>query len=191
MAALTRAPSSAEHGDRAGARRPRAAASSFQETLLPLRGLALYATTGRDLSPQARVAVDRGAELLLTRRLLWRRRDDAPIRPDWGGDPRLIHFPVRFYDVLSALLVMTEIGKVGDPRCSDALDLLESKRLADGGFPVELRTARTSDQVISRGTFADWGPAGHRRSNPLVSLEAFRVLEARGRVASVPTPDRD
>jgi hypothetical protein len=58
---------------------------------------------------------------------------------------------VRIYDVLLALLVMTEIGKVADPRCSDALDLLESKRLADGKFPVELRTAVTSRHLVSRG----------------------------------------
>jgi hypothetical protein len=157
-------------------RRPQAAASSFQETLLPLRGLARYVTTGRDLAPQAQACLDRGAELLLSRRLLWRRRDGAAIRPDWGGDPRLIQFPVRVYDVLSALLVMAEIGKAGDPRCSAALDLLASKRLADGGFPVELRTAQTSREVISRGTFADWGPAGHRHSNPFVTAEAEFVL---------------
>ena len=51
---------------------------------------------------------------------------------------------MRLYDVLLALLVMTEIGKVRDLGCSDALDLLESKRLADRGFPVELRTALRS-----------------------------------------------
>lgn len=162
-------------------KRPQARASSFQETLLPLRGLALYATTGGDLAARAQVSRDRAAELLLARRLLWRRRDGEPIRPDWGGDPRLIHYPVRFYDVLSALLVMTEIGKAGDPRCSDALDLLERKRLADGGFPVELRTAVTSPGLISRGTFADWGPAGRRKSNPFVTAEAQYVLQRAAR----------
>jgi len=159
-------------------KRSGALTSSFQETLLPLRGLALYTTTGRDLAAQAKVSLDRAAELLLSRRLLWRRRDGKPIRPDWGGDPRLIQYPVRFFDVLLALLVMTEIGKVRDLGCSDALKLLESKRLADRGFPVELRTAVRSARLISRGTFADWGPAGHRHSNPLVSAEAEFVLHA-------------
>jgi hypothetical protein len=98
-----------------------------------LRGLAVYATTGGDVAARAAVSRDRAAALLLSRRPVWRRRDGIPIRPDWGGDPRLIHYPVRIYDVLLALLVMTEIGKVADPRCSDTLDLLESKRLADGG----------------------------------------------------------
>jgi hypothetical protein len=162
-------------------KRPQALTPSFQETLLPLRGLALYVTTGRDLAAQAEVSWDRAAELLLSRRLLWRRRDGMPIRPDWGGDPLLIQYPVRFYDLLLPLVVMTEIGKVSDPRCSDALDLLEGKRLADGGFPVELRTAVTSPRLISRGTFADWGPAGHRRSNPFVTAEAELVLRHAGR----------
>jgi hypothetical protein len=135
-------------------RRPQARTSSFQETLLPLRGLARYATAGRDRSDQAQISRDRAAELLLSRRLLWRRHDGAPILPDWGGNPLLIQYPVRFYDLLLALLVMTEVGKVSDPRCSDALNLLEHKRLADGGFPVELRTAVTSSRMISRGTFA-------------------------------------
>lgn len=33
--------------------------------------------------------------------------------------------------------MMTEMGRVRDRRCRNALDLLESKRLADGTFPVE------------------------------------------------------
>lgn len=84
---------------------------------------------------------------------------------------------MRSYDLLMALLVMTEVGKVSDPRCSDALNLLEHKRLADGGFPVELRTAVTSSRLITRGTFASWGPAGRRHSNPLVTAEAEFVLQ--------------
>ena len=56
-------------------KRPQALTSSFQETLLPLRGLGLYATTDSDLAAQAQVSRDRAAELLLSRRLLWRRRD--------------------------------------------------------------------------------------------------------------------
>ena len=67
--------------------------------------------------------------------------------------------------------------------------LLESKRLADGGFPLEELNARRARTIESRASFADWGPAGHRCSNPLVSLEALRVLEARRRCAAVPVPD--
>ena len=51
-------------------KRPQALTSSFQETLLPLRGLGLYATTDSDLAAQAQVSRDRAAELLLSRRRL-------------------------------------------------------------------------------------------------------------------------
>jgi hypothetical protein len=89
-----------------------------------------------------------------------------------------IHFPIGFYDVLFSLQVMVDLGRIGDPRCEDALALLESKRLPDGGFPLEERNAITADRIVSRGTFADWGPAGLRSANPLVGLMASGVLDA-------------
>ncbi len=156
---------------------PAARTSSVQETLLPLRGLALHARAGRG-TPALVGAVDRAAEFLLQRRLLWRRRDGAPIRPTWGQDPLLIQWPIRFYDVLSALVVMTELGRVRDQRCADALHHLAGKQLPGGGFPVEARTARTVAVVASGGTFADWGPSGRTRVNPYVTIDATWVLRA-------------
>ncbi len=158
---------------------PTARTSSVQETLLPLRGLARHARSRRG-GGDAASAVDRAAEFLLDRRLLWRRRDGHPIRPDWGADPLQIQWPIRFYDVLSALVAMTEIGRVRDPRCTDAVRLLAGKRLAGGGFPVEVRTARTVDVIVSGGTFADWGPTGRARPNPYVSIDASWVLKSSG-----------
>lgn len=75
---------------------------------------------------------------------------------------------------------MTEIGRVRDPRCTDAVRLLASKRLPGGGFPVEVRTARTVDVIVSGGTFADWGPTGRTRPNPYVSIDAIWVLNVSG-----------
>jgi len=49
---------------------------------------------------------------------------------------------------------MAEMGLIRDRRCSDALDLLERKRLADGMFPVEWTNARKADRIVSRGTYA-------------------------------------
>jgi len=68
--------------------------------------------------------------------------------------------------------------ELGDPRCADALALLESKQLPDGGFPPEEPNAATADRVASRHSYAEWGPSGQRRSNPLVSLTALGVLQA-------------
>jgi hypothetical protein len=159
--------------------RERARTSSVQETLIPLRGLASWWQATGDT--RAHRAAERAAELLLARRLLWRRRDGALITPEWGGPVDKVHYPIRFYDVLSALLAMAEIGLVRDARCADALDLLESKRLPDGMFPVEWSNVRTTDQVVSRGTFASWGPRGRTRGNPLVTVDALYVLRLAGR----------
>ena len=68
--------------------------------------------------------------------------------------------------------------ELGDPRCADALALLESKRLPDGGFPLEEPNAATADRVASRHSYAKWGPSGQRQSNPLISLTALGVLQA-------------
>jgi len=160
-------------------KRPEARSSSFQETAIPAR--ALHAFGSRFGHAGALRAADRAAELLLSRRLLWRRRDGAPIRPDWGAPVDRIQFPIRFYDVLYALEVMRDLGRLDDPRCADALALLESKRLPDGGYPLEERVGVTRPVVASRATFADWGPAGATRSNPLVTVAALGVLRAAGR----------
>ena len=51
-----------------------------------------------------------------------------------------------FYDILHALKVMAETGFIHDPRCQEALDLLESKQSA--GWMVCRR--RTALRGISR-----------------------------------------
>jgi len=154
--------------------------SSVQETLLPLRGLAAwYRTTGDD---RVRQATKRAAEFLLQRRLLWHKKDGALIEPEWGGPVDKIHYPIRFYDVLSALLVMAEMGMVRDQRCQAALHLLESKRLADGTFPVEWTNARQANRIESRGTYADWGPRHKKKGNLFVTVDALYVLQESGRL---------
>lgn len=159
-------------------KRLQATSSSFQESLIPARGLHAYGRA-HDYAP-ALEAAQRVADLVLPRRLLWHSRDGSLIVPDWAGKPApdRIHYPIQFFDVLFALQVMADLGRLGDPRCTDALNLLESKRLADGGFPLEAPTTVTADGVVSRGSYADWGPSGARRSNPLVTLAALAVLSA-------------
>ncbi len=155
-------------------KREEARQSSFQESLIPARGLWAYGVA-HDHAP-AREAAQRVADLALEHRLIWH-RDGRLIQPDWGRPgPDKIHYPIQFFDVLFALQVMADLGRLDDPRCADALALLASKRLPDGGFPLEAPNTVTSDVVTSRGTFADWGPTGSRRSNPLVSLAALTAL---------------
>jgi hypothetical protein len=162
-------------------KRPGARVSSVQETLIPLRGLAQWCrATGDD---RAGRAAQRAADFLLGRRLLWRKRDGVLIEPEWGGPIDEIHYPIRFYDVLSALLVMTEMGVIRDRRCQDALDVLEQKRLADGSFPVEWTNVKRADRIETRGTFADWGALHKKKANPFVTVDALYVLKEAGRVA--------
>jgi hypothetical protein len=160
-------------------KRPGARVSSVQETLIPLRGLAHWCRSTGDR--RALKAAKRAAEFLLARRLLWRKRDGALIEPAWGGPVDRIHYPIRFYDVLSATLVLAEMGLVRDRRCRDALDLLERKRLGDGAFPVEWTNVKTADRIESRGTYADWGMPSRRKGHPLVTVDALYVLREAGR----------
>jgi len=157
---------------------PRARHSSFVETVLGLRGLAAWADATGDKT--ADETLERGVELLLEHDLLFH-RDGRLIVPNWGPRPDLIGFPVRFFDVLLVLELMTDLSRTDDPRCARALDLLVSKRTADGGFPMETRRARTADEICSNCTFADWGPGGKTRMNPWVTIRALRVLRVAGR----------
>ncbi len=84
-------------------------------------------------------------------------------------------FDNKYYRQLP-LQVMADLKHLGDPRCSDALEWLESKWLPGGGFPREAPNAVAADHVVSRGSHGDWGPSGLRRSNPLVTLATLAVL---------------
>jgi len=158
--------------------RPQARRSSFVETVLGLRGLAAWVHATGDAS--AGRTLERGVGLLLEHQLLFHRNGDL-IVPNWGPPPDRIGFPIRFFDVLLVLELMADIDRLDDPRCERALDLLLSKRTPDGGFPMEVRRARTAGEICSNCTFAGWGPGGKTRTNPWVTIRALRVLEAAGR----------
>ena len=141
--------------------------SAFAESLLPLRALALHAVvTGSARSGEAARAA---AEVFLRRRLHLRVRDGRPTHPQHLE----LHFPCYFhYDVLFGLKVMHEAGLLGDPRCCDALDLLESKRLPDGGWPAEGRFYGHA-AAANRRSPVGWGGVSRRRANQWVTADAF------------------
>ena len=92
-----------------------------------------------------------------------------------------MHFPCYWnYDVLFGLKVMREAGFLDDSRCNEALDLIESKRLADGGWPAEGRYYGTANTPAKRTLF-DWGGVNRRRLNEWVTADALSVLAAAGR----------
>jgi hypothetical protein len=154
---------------------PDARNSSFMETLVPLRALALHArlTGNKDSARAARQA----AEIFLKRRLFKRRSDGAVI---YDGFTRL-HYPCYWhYDILFGLKVMAEAGFIRDPRGRDALRLLESKRLPEGGFPAEERYYRVTDKAETGRELVDWGGTSRSRMNEFVTVDALYVLRAAG-----------
>jgi len=76
---------------------------------------------------------------------------------------------------------MAETGHIRDPRCADALDLLESKQLPDGGWPAESRYYAVSKTIKLGNDFVDWGGTSSKRLNPWVTADALSVLVAAGR----------
>jgi hypothetical protein len=156
---------------------PGATHSSFMESLIPLRALALHAqVTG---NRRSREAAERAAEVFLKRHLYKRQADRSVIQ----GDFVRLHYPCYWhYDILFGLKVMAEAGLIGDLRCQEALALLESKRLPDGGFPAEKKYYRVTDRRTSSRSLVDWGGTGQRRMNEWVTADAPSVLKAAGRL---------
>ncbi len=150
---------------------PQAHTSSFTESLLPLRGLAYHAAAkGRN-----RDSVSRAAVYFLERNLFRRKRDGKIISPRFT----LLHYPCYWhYDVLFGLKVMKEAGFLGDERCSEAVSLLSSKRLADGGFPAE-EAYYQAGRSRSRRSLVNWGGVDRGRMNEFVTCDALGVLRSR------------
>ena len=158
---------------------PDANNSSFMETMLPLRGLALYAkTTG---CPHAQQAVERAADVFLKRNLYKRQQTELTIHPEFTK----LHYPLYWhYDILGGLKVMAEAGFVTDPRCKDALELLQSKELGKGGWPVERAFYKTSNALHLGADYVNWGATSKTKLNEWVTVDALYVLKEAGMLAN-------
>ena len=157
---------------------PAADTSSFMETMLPMCGLAVHAAATKDRS--AKAAANSAAEVFLTRGLYRRRSDRRVIHPEFVS----LHYPLYWhYDFLAGLKAMRVVGRIDDPRCDDALDLLESKQLPGGGWPAEKRYYKVSGRHELGADHVDWGGTSKKRMNPWVTVDALAVLRAAGRVS--------
>jgi len=157
-------------------RKPNASHSSFHETLIPLRALNLYATRTGD--PRIRQEVLDCAEVFLKRKLFRRLTDSEVIDPHFLA----LHYPYYWhYNILFGLKVMSEIGCISDPRCQEALEMVEAKRQPDGGFPAEIRYYTVTNRQTSNKSLVSWGGTSTNKSNEWVTVEALRVLTAAGR----------
>lgn len=158
-------------------RNPEAKNSSFMETLIPLRALSLYGRISGD--KQALVCAENAAEIFLNRKMFRRLSDGSIIEADFIK----LHYPCYWhYDILFGLKVMAEAGFISDPQCSEALDLLESKRLPGGGFPAEGKYYRLSNKQVPGRSLVDWGGVNQAKMNEFVTLDALWVLKKAGKV---------
>ena len=156
---------------------PEATHSSFHESLIPLRALNAFWLASGDA--QVKAARDRAAERFLSRLLYKHPETGKAIKPDFL---KLAYPGYWHYDFLYGLRAMAECGLINDPRCQDALDLLESKRLSDGGFGAEAKYYQYSREIKTGCSLVDWGGTSKQRFNPFVTAEALSVLKGAGRI---------
>jgi hypothetical protein len=132
----------------------------------------------------SKVTAERATDIFLKRRLYIRQRDGEIIDKDFVT----LHYPCYWhYDILFGLKVMAEAGFINDERCNDALDLLESKRLSDGGFPAEKKYYQHIEKSKpgrrkTGSSLIGWGVTGKTKSNEFVTADALYVLKASGRL---------
>jgi hypothetical protein len=148
--------------------------SSFHESLIPMWALWEWGrATGDD---RATAAAQRTAELLLEHRIFRVGGKGPPIHRTWVA----LHYPPYWhYDFLHALLLLGRVSRLDDERASDALDLLEERRLPDGRWRPggswwsTPGSARAPEAV-------DWG-GRQGQPSPMLTLNALRVLRSAGR----------
>ena len=156
---------------------PEASHSSFHESCIPLRALNLFWLASAD--EKVKAARDRAAERILSRFLYKNPATGKAINLEFTKPayPAFWH-----YDFLYGLRAMEECGLINDPRCKDALDLLESKRLPDGGFGAEAKYYQYSREIKTGCSLVDWGGTSKQHFNPFITAEALYVLRAALRI---------
>ncbi len=141
---------------------------SFDTTLNVLEGLLEY---GRSAGANGDVSAARrrGEEYLLERRLLRRLSDGEIPQKRW----LYVGFPNGwFYDVVRVLDYFRNARSEPDERMTEALDIVESKRDAEGRWPL--------DHAYHDAQLVDLGEAEGQPSR-WITLRALRVLRWAGR----------
>jgi hypothetical protein len=146
------------------------------ETLLPMRGLVEYAKKSGEV--ESRRAARNASEVFLKRGLFRRQSDGEVMDPNFLR----LHYPLYWhYDVLGGLKGIAEVGRLRDPRCSEALDWLEARELPGGGWPADAKYYQVAETFRPSGEFVDWGPTDRRARNEWVTTDALQVLITAGR----------
>jgi hypothetical protein len=145
---------------------------SFHSTINVLEGL-LEHKRATGASTKLTAALERGQEYLLERRMLRRLSTGELIDPAF----RLFSFPTGWhYDVLRGLEYLRDAGVRPDGRAAEAIELVRSKRDADGRWPLE--NPHKDEMVNARLRDLDFGMT-EREGTPSHwnTLRAMRVLD--------------
>jgi hypothetical protein len=143
--------------------------SSFNTTICVLEALLEHELAGGG-SPAVAEARRRGQEYLLERRLFRRRSTGEAIERDRKGGAvwTRFAFPTWWhYDVLRGLEYLRRAGAAPDERAAEAVELVASKRDADGRWPLEARYPGVMPVEIDEG---------EGRPSRWITLRTLRVL---------------
>jgi hypothetical protein len=86
--------------------------------------------------------------------------------------------PYWHYDVLRGLVILARAGRLEDPRADDGIEVVGSKRRADGTWNVE---GAWWWRVGGTGTYSEVVDWGRRGPNPWLTVSALTALRMRAR----------
>lgn len=146
-------------------RRPLGAThASMHTTISVLEGLRLLELHLESDVDALRVAQRRGREFLLVHRLFRSHRTGNIIKPDFT---RFVFPPRWHYDILRALDYFQAVDAPRDPRLSEAIDVVRTRRRDDGRWSLEYAyKGKTYFQLERIGMPSRWN-----------TLRALRVLK--------------
>ena len=149
---------------------------SFHTTINVLEGL-LEHQRANGGSAEVTAALERGQQYLLERRMLRRLSSGELIDPAFTR----FSFPTGWhYDALRGLDYLRAAGVTPDARVAEAVDLVRSKRDAQGRLPLE--NPHASEMVNARVRDLEFGMDEHEgRPSRWNTLRALRVLRWAGR----------
>jgi len=137
---------------------------SFHTTILALEALLEYERFRPGRAAAARPAQARGREFLLIHRLFKSHRSGQVVKPVLT---RLAFPPQWHFDILRGLDYFRASGAPWDDRLSDALQLIEKKRTAEGRWLLEhVYPGKTFFTMETKGRESRWN-----------TLRALRVLK--------------